>query len=157
MTTYIVRFERAVYGGEHGTVIGTDCVVAKYATLQEAREAYDSYEVQDIGELLYLDMISGEDEEQENLDCRGRIEEEEEEESQRADKEFDSDAMDNVLNKDGLDWTFEKPKDGAKYSIIYIIDKEEEKIRKKNDVKFAIEMPTTKTTGIVVRVLSVQK
>ena len=51
---YIVRFERAVYGGEHGTVIGTDCVVAKYATLQEAREAYDSYEVQDIGELLYL-------------------------------------------------------------------------------------------------------
>tara|TARA_R110000803_G_scaffold37324_1_gene80395 strand:- start:145 stop:441 length:297 start_codon:yes stop_codon:yes gene_type:complete len=44
----------------------------------------------------------------------------------RADKEFDSDAMDNALYKDGLDWTFEKPKDGAKYSIIYIIDKEEE-------------------------------
>ena len=42
------------------------------------------------------------------------------------DKNFDTDAMDNILYKDGLDWTCEKPKDGAKYSIIYIIDKEEE-------------------------------
>ena len=41
-------------------------------------------------------------------------------------KEFDTDAMDNILYKDGLDWTFEKPKDGAKYSIVYIVDKEEE-------------------------------
>jgi len=52
-----------------------------------------------------------------------------------SDKEFDTDAMDNVLYKDGLDWTFEKPKDGAKYSIIYIIDKEDEKEEDKEQYK----------------------
>ena len=75
--TYILRLERAVYGGKHGAMIGMDTAVERdYATLQEAREAYKSYEVEDYGELLYLDMISGEDEEQENLECRGSIEEE---------------------------------------------------------------------------------
>ena len=74
--TYILRLERAVYGGKHGAMIGMDTAVERdYATLQEAREAYKSYEVEDYGELLYLDMISGEDGEQENLECRGSIEE----------------------------------------------------------------------------------
>ena len=38
---------------------------------------------------------------------------------------FNTDTMDNTLNRDGLDWTFEKPT-SKKYSIIYIIEKEEE-------------------------------
>ena len=73
-TKYIVRFERAVYGDEHGDIMYMDTVdETEYDTLHEAREAYDSYEVQDTGELLYLDMISGEDEEHENVDMRGTI------------------------------------------------------------------------------------
>lgn len=73
-TKYIVRFERAVYGDEHGDIMYMDTVdETEYDTLHEAREAYDSYEVQDTGELLYLDMISGEDEEHENVDMRGNV------------------------------------------------------------------------------------
>ena len=41
-------------------------------------------------------------------------------------KKFDTDALDNALNKDDVDWTFEKPKKEGTYSIVYIIDQPEE-------------------------------
>ena len=79
---YIVRFERAVYGGKHGEIIGMDTVDEdEFETLEEATEAYNDYDIEDVGELVYLDsMMSNNmgDEYQENIDCRGRLEPEEE-------------------------------------------------------------------------------
>ena len=45
------------------------------------------------------------------------------EDQTKSDVEFDSNAMDDALYKDDLDWTFEKPEDGE-YSTIHIIKKE---------------------------------
>ena len=39
--------------------------------------------------------------------------------------EFNGDKMDNILNPDGLDWSFDKPTEGD-YHTIYIIKKVEE-------------------------------
>lgn len=40
--------------------------------------------------------------------------------------EFDTDKMDEILNADGLDWTFNEPPKGTNYTKIYIIEKQEE-------------------------------
>lgn len=42
------------------------------------------------------------------------------------DIEFDTDKMDEALNADGLDWTFRKPSKATKYSVVYVIEKQEE-------------------------------
>ena len=39
--------------------------------------------------------------------------------------DFNGDKMDNILNPDGLDWSFDKPTEGD-YHTIYIIKKVEE-------------------------------
>ena len=46
------------------------------------------------------------------------------EDQTKSDAEFDSNAMDDALYKDDLDWSFEKPKHGE-YSTIYIFKKED--------------------------------
>jgi len=45
--------------------------------------------------------------------------------------EFDSNAMDDALNKDNLDWTFDKPTH-SNFSTIYIIEKKK-KVLVNND------------------------
>ena len=40
----------------------------------------------------------------------------------KSEVEFDSNAMDNALYKDNLDWTFYKPEEGE-YSVVYIINR----------------------------------
>ena len=50
---------------------------------------------------------------------------------------FDTDAMDNMLNSDGLDWTFEKPTD-KKYSIVYIIEEEEDSDDEEEYVEYKV-------------------
>lgn len=49
----------------------------------------------------------------------------EDEDNTKSEVEFDSNAVDNALYKDNLDWTFNKPKEGE-YSSIYIINRKEE-------------------------------
>ena len=46
------------------------------------------------------------------------------EDQTKSDVEFDTNAMDDALYKDDLDWSFEKPENGE-YSTIYIIKKED--------------------------------
>lgn len=43
----------------------------------------------------------------------------------KSEVEFDSDAMDNALYKDNLDWSFYKPEEGE-YSVVYITKKKDE-------------------------------
>lgn len=48
----------------------------------------------------------------------------EDEDNSKSEVEFDSNAMDNALYKDNLDWTFNKPEE-SEYSCIYIINRKE--------------------------------
>jgi len=69
---YIVRYERVVYGGEDGDIIGIQIVEElEFNNIKDARTEFKNYEIEPIGELLYLDVITNE--EQENIDCRGYI------------------------------------------------------------------------------------
>ena len=72
-STYVVRLERAVYGGEHGDIIGMATIEElDFETLEEARTEFNDYIVENVGELLYLDEMF-EDGDQDNLECRGEL------------------------------------------------------------------------------------
>ena len=74
-TVYVIRFERAVYGDtDDCDIIGMETVEEmEFDTIEEARTEFNDFELEAVGELLYLDMISGEDEDQENIECRGTL------------------------------------------------------------------------------------
>jgi hypothetical protein len=72
-STYVVRLERAVYGGEHGDIIAMETAdEVEFDNLEEARTEFNDYVVENVGELLYLDEIF-EDGDQDNLECRGEL------------------------------------------------------------------------------------
>ena len=74
-TVYVIRFERAVYGDtDDCDITGMETVEEmEFDTIEEARTEFNDFELEAVGELLYLDMISGEDEDQENIECRGTL------------------------------------------------------------------------------------
>ena len=69
---YIVRTERAIYGGEHGDIIGTS--ESSHDTFDTKEEATKQYNVmsRETGEVVYLDFKKGD--EIENLESVGSFE-----------------------------------------------------------------------------------
>tara|TARA_R100000426_G_scaffold27189_1_gene22823 strand:+ start:849 stop:1418 length:570 start_codon:yes stop_codon:yes gene_type:complete len=98
-----------------------------YDTKEEMKEKFDLY-VKDLREFGCI-TIDATIKRPTSLACYGDEEaedwmwadddEDEEEEKSKSEVEFDTNAMDNALYKDNLDWSFYKPEEGE-YSVIYI-------------------------------------
>ena len=71
---YVVRLERAVYGGENGDIIGMETAdELEFDTIEEARTEFNDSIIEDVGELLYLDEIDEENDIWENIESRGQL------------------------------------------------------------------------------------
>ena len=119
MTTFHEQMKKLRDDNEYRNVFPND----KW-TLQDYKDIFwcidEGYLVQDCGESFMInEEWEGDDiYAKEFLNDIGEVEEEEE-------VEFNGDKMDNILNPDGLDWSFDKPTEGD-YHTIYIIKKVEE-------------------------------
>tara|TARA_R100001369_G_scaffold69105_1_gene96717 strand:+ start:785 stop:1210 length:426 start_codon:yes stop_codon:yes gene_type:complete len=73
---YIVRLEECIYDKD-GEVSGMETLnEEEFDHLRDARERYNDYEIEPYGELVYLDMITCDGEDQENIDCKGTMKKE---------------------------------------------------------------------------------
>jgi len=80
---YIVRHEECVYDKD-GEVSEMDIIYEEeFDHLRDAREMYNEIKVKPYGELVYLDMITCDGEDQDNIDCKGTMKKEEEEEEKK--------------------------------------------------------------------------
>jgi hypothetical protein len=70
---YIVRHEECVYDKD-GEVSEMDIIYEEeFDHLRDAREMYNEIKVKPYGELVYLDMITCDGSDQDNIDCRGTM------------------------------------------------------------------------------------
>ena len=73
---YIVRHEMCTYDTE-GEITGMDIIYEEeFDHLRDAREMYNEIKVKPYGELVYLDMITCDGSDQDNIDCRGTMKKE---------------------------------------------------------------------------------
>ena len=73
---YIVRHEMCVYDKD-GEVSEMDIIYEEeFDHLRDAREMYNEIKVKPYGELVYLDMITCDGSDQDNIDCRGTMKKE---------------------------------------------------------------------------------
>tara|TARA_R110001599_G_C12048700_1_gene641943 strand:- start:398 stop:793 length:396 start_codon:yes stop_codon:yes gene_type:complete len=73
---YIVRHEMCIYDKD-GEVSEMDIIYEEeFDHLRDAREMYNEIKVKPYGELVYLDMITCDGSDQDNIDCRGTMKKE---------------------------------------------------------------------------------
>lgn len=83
ISTFVVRLERPMYDKHNALIAMMTIKELEFDTIEEAQYVFNNYTIEPVGELLYLDEIekmNEDDGDQENIDSRGKLVHEEEEE-----------------------------------------------------------------------------
>ena len=86
-STFVVRLERPMYDKDNALIAMMTIEELEFDTIEEAQHEFKNYIIEPVGEMLYLDELekmNEEDGDQENIESRGKLvhEEEDEEEEQ---------------------------------------------------------------------------